>query len=131
MTENFHFLAILILPNVSVSTKKVYANYRHDQTLFDTLSKRINSHILDNRIDLVVKMCANMLETCCFGLESGLAELKAGIETLGIRPCALSGSGAAMFVIIDDANEGTAHGYQNKIQDGTGCRSIIVSNNGW
>ena len=131
LRKKFDFAALLILPDVSVSTKRVYANYTHDQAVYESLSSRIKEHILEYRIDLVVKMCANMLEKICFGLESDLAELKAEIESLGIAPCCLSGSGSAMFCIIESADERKAVQYQQTIRLETGCRSIIVRNNKW
>ncbi len=131
LSKNFHFLALLVLPDISVSTQKVYANYRHDQALFETLSTAINNHIIDNRIDLVVKMCANMLEIYCFGLESELAELKADIETLGATPCCLSGSGSAMFSVLENTDREKAGELRDKIQAKTGCKSIIVTGNRW
>lgn len=131
LRKKFNFLALLILPDVSVSTKRVYANYTHDQTVYEALSSHIKEHILEYRIDLVVKMCANMLEKICFGLENDLAELKAEIESLGIAPCCLSGSGSAMFCIIENADERKAVQYQQTIRREFGCRSIIVRNNKW
>lgn len=131
LSKNFHFLALLVLPNVSVSTQKVYANYRHDQALFQTLSTAINKHIADNRIDLAAGMCANMLEICCFGLESELAELKVEIEALAAVKCCLSGSGSAMFCIIENADREKAGELRDKIQAMTGCRCIIVTDNRW
>ena len=129
--KKFPFLALLALPNVSASTQKVYANYCHDQALFETLSAAINNHIIDKRVDLVVKMCANMLEIYCFGLASELAELKAEIEALGAAPCCLSGSGSAMFSVIENADREKATELRSRIQAKTGCRSIIVTNNRW
>jgi len=129
--ENFNFLALLILPNVSVSTKKVYANYKHDSALYQRLKTRTNRYIQKNRIDLVVKMCANMLQTSSFGLVEGLAELKAKIESLGIGPCCLSGSGSTIFYIIDSGDEERARQYKHKVEEKIGCKSIIVRNNRW
>ena len=131
LDENFEFLALLILPDVSVSTQKVYANYRHDRALFEKLSTRINKHIPENRIDLVAKMCANMLEKSCFGIAGSLAGLKAEIESLGIAPCCLSGSGSAMFCIIDNGDEERASQYRSIILEKIRCKSIIVRNNRW
>ncbi len=127
----FNFLAILILPDVSVSTKKVYANYEHNQPLYEKLSAQINSYFLKKRIDLVVKMCANMLWKSSFSLVEGLAELKAKIESLGIRPCCLSGSGSAMFCIIESGDEEIAGQYKHKLEEKIGCKSIIASSNRW
>ena len=131
LDKNFNFLALLILPDVSVSTQKVYANYKHNQPLYEKLSTQINSYIPKKRIDLVVKMCANMLQTSSFGLLEGLAELKAKIESLGIGPCCLSGSGPAMFFIIESGNEEIAGQYKHKLEEKIGCKSIIASSNRW
>ncbi len=129
--EIFNFSAILILPDVSVSTKKVYANYQHNQELYKKLNNQIKNHILKNRIDLAVKMCTNMLAESCFDLEESLAKLKKNIESLGIGPCCLSGSGSAMFCIIESGDEDKARESMRELADKTGCKSIIVRNNRW
>jgi 4-diphosphocytidyl-2-C-methyl-D-erythritol kinase len=129
--EIFNFLAILILPDVSVSTKKVYANYRHNHQLYKKLNIRIKNHLLKNRIDLAVKMCTNMLAESCFDLEESLAELKKNIESLGIGPCYLSGSGSAMFCIIESGDEDEAVENLRELADKIRCKSIIVRNNRW
>ncbi len=131
LDKNFNFLSLLILPDVSLSTQKVYTNYKHNQPLYEKLSTQINSYIRKNRIDLVAKMCANMLETSCFSLVEGLAELKAKIESLGIGPCCLSGSGPTMFLIIESGDEEIARQYKHKLVEKIGCKSIIASNNRW
>ncbi len=131
MDEIFNFTALLILPDVSVSTKKVYANYRHNEQLYKKLNVRIKDYISKNRIDLLVKMCANMLAESCFDLENSLAELKKKIESLGIGPCCLSGSGSAMFCIIESGDENKAKECVRLIAENIGCKSIIVRNNRW
>ena len=131
LDENFNFLALLILPNVSVSTKKVYANYKHDSALYEKLNNRINSYIEKNRIDLVLKMCTNMLQISCFSLYKELAELKTKVESLGIGPLCLSGSGSAMFCIMDSTDEEEASQNRRKLEEKIGCKSVIVSNNRW
>jgi 4-diphosphocytidyl-2-C-methyl-D-erythritol kinase len=131
LDKNFNFLALIILPDVSVSTKRVYANYEHNQPLYEKLSAQINSYFLKKRIDLVVKMCANMLWKSSFSLVEGLAELKAKIESFGIGPCCLSGSGTAMFCIIESGDEEIAGQYKHKLEEKIGCKSIIASSNRW
>jgi 4-diphosphocytidyl-2-C-methyl-D-erythritol kinase len=128
---NFNFLALLILPNVSVSTKKVYANYEHDSSLYHRLSRQIKEHIRKNRIDLVGKMCANMLQTSCFSLVKGLADLKANVESLGAGPLCLTGSGSGMFCIIGRKGREKARQYKREIEKKISCKSIIVSSNKW
>jgi 4-diphosphocytidyl-2-C-methyl-D-erythritol kinase len=127
----FNFLALLILPNVSVSTKKVYDNYKHNQALYEKLSAQIHDYLEKNRIDLIPGMCANMLDKSCFDLVKSLAELKKNIESSGIKPCCLSGSGSAMFYFIGCANEEKARQYKHKLGEKIDCCSIIVRNNRW
>jgi 4-diphosphocytidyl-2-C-methyl-D-erythritol kinase len=131
LAKKFNFLALLILPDVNISTEKVYANYRHNRAVYEKLSDRINNYIEKNRIDLVSNMCANMLQTSCFDLVTGLAELKAKVESLGIKPLCLSGSGSGMFHLIDDADEQTARAYKHKLEERVGCKSMIVTDNRW
>jgi 4-diphosphocytidyl-2-C-methyl-D-erythritol kinase len=131
LDENFDFLALLILPNVSVSTKKVYANYRHDSRLFQKLTAEIKALLGKNRIDLVWKMCANMLEKGCFALYKELFALKKETELLGIGPLCLSGSGSAMFTIIENKDMEIAWQKGNELERIVGCKSVIVRNNRW
>ena len=131
LAKEFNFSALLILPDVSVSTKKVYANYRHNAAVYEQLSARINSYVQEKKIDLVSQMCANMLQISSFSLYRELAELKARIESLGIGPLCLSGSGSALFFIIDSKEEKRASETRRKLEERIGCNSIIVSNNRW
>lgn len=131
LQEIFDFSALLALPNVSVSTQKVYANYRHDPAIYSKFSAEIGRLIGKNRIDLVSGVCANMLLQSCFEMHKELAELKERIESLGIRPVCLSGSGSAMFCIINNNNEEGVRKNRGKLEQDFGCRSIIVTNNRW
>ncbi|MHC4244944.1 MAG: hypothetical protein ACYSU4_21250, partial [Planctomycetota bacterium] len=131
LTKIFDFSALLILPDVSVSTKKVYANYRHDVSVYEQLSARINNYVREKRFDLVLEMCANMLRTSSFSLYRELAELKASIESFGIGPLCLSGSGSALFLVVDRKEEKRARKDKCKLDERIGCTSIIVSNNRW
>lgn len=128
--KNFNFLALLVLPNVSVSTKMVYEKYKHDSGLYNNLNVRITSYLQKNRIDLVLKLCANMLQSSCFGLHNELAGLKDRIESSGFAPCCLSGSGSAMFYVMD-TDEGKARQNKLKLEKEIGCRTLIVRNNSW
>jgi len=127
----FTFLAILILPGISVSTKTVYNDYRHDDDLYKKLNTQINALLQKNRVDLVSKMCANMLQTTCFRLHHELADLKTKIESVGLGPLCLSGSGSTMFYLVEDQDQEKAKEYQRKIEEKVGCKSLIVTNNRW
>jgi homoserine kinase len=72
-----------------------------------------------------------MLEISCFSLYKELADLKAKIESFGFGPLCLSGSGSAMFYIIDNSDIEKGRASKNKLEEKTGCKSVIVSNNRW
>ncbi|MHC4638118.1 MAG: 4-(cytidine 5'-diphospho)-2-C-methyl-D-erythritol kinase, partial [Planctomycetota bacterium] len=125
----FDFTALLVLPDASVSTKRVYENYTHDQDVYDILNSKINALLNKNRFDLIIKMCANMLTESCFRLHEDLADLKSKLESLSIVPVCLSGSGSTMYKVVD--SEEKAKAYKFRIKEVLGCNTVIVSNNRW
>ena len=129
--KKFNFLAILVVPDVTSSTKTVYGNYRHDDRLFKVLSLQINKLMVKNKIDLIVGLCANMLQDSCFGLYKGIEKIKNKVESLGIKPLCLSGSGSTLYYIIENRDRKKALMFQQKLTDNVGCKSIIVSSNRW
>ncbi|HPD45809.1 MAG TPA: 4-(cytidine 5'-diphospho)-2-C-methyl-D-erythritol kinase [Anaerohalosphaeraceae bacterium] len=126
----FPFRAILALPDVSVSTKKVYENYRHNQALYDELRERINGLLSKKRIASIIEICANMLETSCFDLHPELLRLKQALEAEGVGPVMLSGSGSAMFCMIA-GTDADPRRCQSMLRDSFGCESVVVNNNRW
>jgi 4-diphosphocytidyl-2-C-methyl-D-erythritol kinase len=131
LAHDFPFTALLILPSISVSTKKVYEHYTHDSALYEQWKRQINTHLRKNRLDFVAHMCANMLQRTCFHLFEELGEMKEAIESLGVGPICLSGSGSAMFFILDNHDMERLEKLRDEMTDKTGCRSIVVRNNRW
>jgi 4-diphosphocytidyl-2-C-methyl-D-erythritol kinase len=127
----FSFLALVILPDLSVSTKMVYDNFKVDLSLFEALKEQIKPLLLKNRVDLVLKMCANMLAKTCFALNNKLALLKTEIENICQLPTLLSGSGSALFVVLDGKDYHKATILQREVESSLDCNSIIVFNNPW
>ena len=119
----------MIVPDVSVSTKRVYENYQHDEVRFKQLHKQISDYIAKKRIDLICGMCANMLTESCFELHPRLKEIKARMESLGIRPVCLSGSGSSMFCVINKDNEEGVKRYKDLLEREYGCNGIIININ--
>lgn len=131
LPSGFDFAAILILPNIHSSTKEVYAHYRHDADLHRRLSVQVADHLEKNRIDLLARMCANMLESSCFRLYEELRDLKEAVQTLGVGPVCLSGSGSAMFCMVDDKDSRRLDALQDTIAGRTDCKCVVVKNNRW
>jgi 4-diphosphocytidyl-2-C-methyl-D-erythritol kinase len=131
LPAQFRFVALLMVPDVNASTKEVYAHYRHDPALYRRLHTQIQAHIRKNRVDLVAGMCANMLESSCFHLYEELGALKEVVESLGAGPVCLSGSGSTMFSLVDSRAAESLEELRAQIRERTGCKSIVVRNNGW
>jgi 4-diphosphocytidyl-2-C-methyl-D-erythritol kinase len=125
------FRVFLVVPDVTVSTKRVYENYWHDTAKYEQFHRAISGYIKKKRIDLVCELCANMLQESCFELNTKLGKLKKGIERTGIGPVCLSGSGSSMYCIIDKGNEEKIVTYQNKLARDFGCKSMILNSNSW
>jgi len=121
---------LLVIPDVSVSTKRVYENYTHNQTWFDTLSKKINECLAKKGIDSAAEICANMLQTSCFQLHSELGQLKEKIEQLCQRKVCLSGSGSSLFVLFNECGA-KIQTCQRIVEQDLGIRCRIVNNNRW
>jgi 4-diphosphocytidyl-2-C-methyl-D-erythritol kinase len=128
----FDFTALLILPSISISTPMVYNGYSHNADIYTQLHQEINAHIKENRIDFVANMCANMLSSSCFGMERDLAEAKERIERRGIGNICLSGSGSAMYCIVDPAtSDARLDSLRSAISQETGYRSVIIHSIRW
>lgn len=128
--EKFSFRAVLVLPNVNVSTAKVYANYRHDLIEYDKLSRAIKAFIAKKDIDSTAKMCANMLEKSCFELYGELAKIKSKMKAAGAGRVCLSGSGSTMFCLLTGADQEIER-CQSILSESFGCSSLVVHNNRW
>jgi len=131
LNQPFAFTAALITPSISVSTERVYKNYRHNPALYGQLQNRINDCIQKNSIDFPPKMCANMLSESCFSLERGLAELKRRIESTGLGPLCLSGSGSAMFCLLESDDVQQLKAWSNILKQEVDCSCAIVRNISW
>ena len=131
ITQKFCFKAILVLPDVSIATKRVYENYSPDISQYETLKSQINTHIVKKNIDLVGHMCANMLAISCYDLYEEIATLESAIKSLGLRDVCLSGSGSAMYCLVSDLSDTDVKHYQSMLLEKLNCNSLLVNSNRW
>jgi 4-diphosphocytidyl-2-C-methyl-D-erythritol kinase len=131
LTGDFPFTALLILSDVNASTKEVYGNYRHDSALYRQLHSSIIALIEKKRFDLVVRLCANMLEASCFHLYEELGRLKRTVASLDAGPVCLSGSGSTMFIVWNEEDLDHLDKRRDVLVKKTGCGSAVVRNNRW
>lgn len=126
----FNFSALVCTPPVSVATKSVYGNYVHDQANYERLSEQILPLLKKKNLDSVAKMCANMLESSCYGLYPQLEQLKEVCERQsGLKVC-LSGSGSAVYVLIDQQLDKLTR-IQEVLKKEFNCESRFINNNRW
>jgi 4-diphosphocytidyl-2-C-methyl-D-erythritol kinase len=131
LKKNIDFQILLIIPNITISTAKIYENYQHDPIRYEQLHKQITKHIYKNRIDLLIKMCTNMLDDCCFQQYESLKRLKGEIEALGKVHICLSGSGSTIFYCFDRNDSLEAHRLQVRLSGQSHFNCFIVTNNHW
>ncbi|MDH4203063.1 MAG: 4-(cytidine 5'-diphospho)-2-C-methyl-D-erythritol kinase [Phycisphaerae bacterium] len=128
--EKIDFCALLVLSGVNTSTKRVYANYRHDQGQYKQLSGEINPLLSKKNVDSVAKMCANMLAESCFELYPELERLKQDCQRLCGMDVCLSGSGSAMYVLVPGSFEKFLQ-VRDYVTKKYNCESRFVYNNRW
>jgi 4-diphosphocytidyl-2-C-methyl-D-erythritol kinase len=128
---NFPFQALLIIPSISTSTKEVYKNYTHNQDIYSLYTSKITDHFKQNKIDFIALMCANMLQKSCFQVYPQLADIKKKVEGLTGKDVCLSGSGSAMYCLIDSQDHGLIKHCCDILRCDCGCVCRLVSNNRW
>jgi len=126
----FDFTALLLTPDISVSTKKVYENYTHSSQEYYRLAEKINPLLTEKGVDSIAKICANMLEPSCFQLENRLLTLKQHCERLCDSRVCLSGSGSAMYMLVSAPDEHLLQ-LQETLKIDFDCESRFVNNNRW
>jgi 4-diphosphocytidyl-2-C-methyl-D-erythritol kinase len=129
--QPFNFRAVLIFPDVTALTKRVYSCYEHDKDLYTGLSVKIRENLSKNRVDLITGMCVNMLECACYNGYDELAQIKTRIVELGIPGVCLSGSGSTMYILDTGKGEQDVENYQAMLKDNIGCEAILVDSNRW
>jgi 4-diphosphocytidyl-2-C-methyl-D-erythritol kinase len=129
--QKFAFSAVLILPGVNTSTKKVYENYRHDNSIYLALNEQIDRFLDGNRLDLLSTMCANMLENSCFQLHPEIARLKTTVEKFGVNKICLSGSGSSLFCLFSERENLAVQSCHRILSEHLECETVIVNSNNW
>jgi 4-diphosphocytidyl-2-C-methyl-D-erythritol kinase len=129
LEQKIDFSALLVISNISVSTKSVYVNYKHDQNAYTQWAAKIKPLLDKKNIDSITKICANMLEISCFEMHKELAELKNRCEAYGGCGVCLSGSGSAMYIMNPDPARMPQ--LQRWLKNEFNCESRFVNNNRW
>lgn len=130
ISKIFKFRAILVLSDINVSTKEVYRNYRFEKAEYERIEGEVFGLLKKNKIDLIAKMCANMLEYSCLQLEKGLGDKKRDIESFGIDNLVITGSGSAMYFLLNNFESSREDELTRDIE-ALDCKCVLVCNNSW
>lgn len=96
---------IVAVPEVKVSTKKIYEEF--DKAKISTDEKKpINVDCLDKRG--IGRILFNRLEEVTFRKYPEVKKLKEGLKAQGVKNVLMSGSGGAVFGIVNSRKEGLA-----------------------
>ncbi|MFC1782379.1 4-(cytidine 5'-diphospho)-2-C-methyl-D-erythritol kinase [Planctomycetota bacterium] len=96
---------LLILPEISMPTAEVYQGYHYDEQSCQDYMRRVNYFLRAGDLDGLVIQRINSLEDSCMELSEPLGELRRNIESLGIGPLQISGSGSCLFATYGSQEE--------------------------
>lgn len=128
---NYNFDAIVIIPNISVSTVSVYKSYKHDAAVYEKAAAKICPLMAQGKLSQAASLGINMLAKTCFELNPELGSLAENLSNALGKPVVLSGSGSAFYAIIDKCLQESIEEKMRFIENRLGCKSILVSNNRW
>jgi 4-diphosphocytidyl-2-C-methyl-D-erythritol kinase len=88
---------LLIVPKQEAPTAQVYRHYRHEEKRCDDYMRRVNYFLRQGDLDGLVIQMINSLDDACMKLFESLRQLRGRIESMGIAPLQISGSGSSLF----------------------------------
>ena len=88
---------LLIMPRVGVPTASVYGNYNHDEAETQKRLQRVRYFLRFGDLDGLLGQGINSLSDTCFDLFQEVRQLRQRIQSLGVEPLHLSGSGSCLF----------------------------------
>lgn len=131
LKKNFDFFAILLLPDIIISTKEAYENFVPNRRLYEKLKTMTHKNIGKGNISSILQAESNMLAETVFSLHPELDKLRQTAESLTNKPFYLTGSGSALFTIFPPDQKQQAQKTGNILNEGVSCKSVIAGNNRW
>ena len=68
----------------------------------------------------------NDLEASAFAIDPALANLRAGVEKMILRPVRMSGSGSSLFSLFDEGERLQAENFATEIAQGRDVKALVV-----
>ncbi len=89
---------LLIMPDIHAATSLVYQNYHYDKAVCERHMQRVRYFLRLGDLDGLLAQGINTLTDVTMRLFPALAEIRDHLESLGIAPVHMSGSGSSLFV---------------------------------
>jgi len=99
------FWVLLVKPNISVSTKQVYQGLSPSLTMPRNDVKLLVHALKSKNMEMIEKTLFNRLEIVVFKQFKEIKEIKEMISARGVRAVLMSGSGSAIFGLLNNRKE--------------------------
>lgn len=96
---------ILVKPDISVSTKEIYTNYKAEMVKRRPDTEKMLDAIRRQDRKIIKENLANVLEDITLHYYPLVAKTKEVMQSVGINPVLMSGSGPTLFAIVDKATK--------------------------
>jgi len=119
---------LLIVPRLEVSTARVYQNYLLELERCEDYMRRVNYFLRQGDLDGLVIQGINSLDLTCMQLFPSLHDLREKIESMGIGPLQISGSGSSLFVSAYSHNQANRWARQLNEWDDAWVQTVRFTN---
>jgi len=119
---------LLIVPKLEAPTAQVYRHYCHVEKRCDDYMRRVNYFLRQGDLDGLVIQAINSLDDACMKLFASLRQLRGRIESMGIGPLQISGSGSCLFASTYSHNQANRWARQLQTLEDASVRAVRFYN---
>lgn len=119
---------LLIVPKLEAPTARVYGHYRHEEKRCEDYMRRVNYFLRQGDLDGLVIQVINSLDDACMQLFASLRHLRERIESMGIAPLQISGSGSSLFASTHSTAQANRWAAQLETLENVSARTVRFYN---
>ncbi len=126
----WEFWALIIKPDISLSTSEVYQYYRVSDGLGFGRCEQVAEMLKESKPSELYEYLSNDLESSAFRVSEELREIRDGVEKILNVPVRISGSGSAMFALFDTQAQ-AVDALRSILGTSSELHCWVVRNNPW